>query len=56
MTQAKQGDTVNVHYTGKLADGTVFDTSRNRHPLRFTIRQCLWSTANIWWFLGNSAR
>jgi peptidylprolyl isomerase len=37
MTQAKQGDTVNVHYTGKLSDGTVFDTSRNRHPLQFTI-------------------
>jgi len=37
MTQAKQGDIVNVHYTGKLGDGTVFDTSRNRHPLQFTI-------------------
>ncbi len=37
MTQAKQGDTVNVHYTGKLGDGTVFDTSRSRHPLQFTI-------------------
>jgi FKBP-type peptidyl-prolyl cis-trans isomerase 2 len=37
MTQAKQGDIVNVHYTGKLTDGTVFDTSKNRHPLRFTI-------------------
>lgn len=37
MAQAKQGDTVNVHYTGKLEDGTVFDTSRSRHPLQFTI-------------------
>lgn len=37
MAQAKQGDTVQVHYTGKLSDGTVFDTSRNRHPLQFTI-------------------
>jgi peptidylprolyl isomerase len=37
MTQAKQGDTVNVHYTGKLPDGTIFDTSRSRHPLQFTI-------------------
>ena len=37
MTEAKQGDTVNVHYTGKLPDGTIFDTSRSRHPLRFTI-------------------
>jgi len=37
MEQAKQGDTVKVHYTGKLENGTVFDTSRNRHPLQFTI-------------------
>jgi FKBP-type peptidyl-prolyl cis-trans isomerase 2 len=37
MTQAKQGDTVNIHYTGKLPDGTVFDTSRSRHQLQFTI-------------------
>jgi len=37
MIQAKQGDTVKVHYTGKLDDGTVFDTSRNRNPLQFTI-------------------
>ncbi len=37
MTQAKNGDTVKVHYTGKLDDGTVFDTSANRHPLEFTI-------------------
>jgi peptidylprolyl isomerase len=37
MAQAKQGDIVQIHYTGKLDDGTVFDTSRERHPLRFTI-------------------
>jgi len=37
MTQAKHGDTVKIHYTGKLPDGTVFDTSRSRHPLQFTI-------------------
>jgi FKBP-type peptidyl-prolyl cis-trans isomerase 2 len=37
MTQAKKGDIVQVHYTGKLEDGTVFDTSRSRHPLQFTI-------------------
>ncbi len=37
MAQAKQGDTVQVHYTGKLEDGKVFDTSRNRHPLQFII-------------------
>jgi len=37
MGNAKQGDTVKVHYTGKLENGTVFDTSRSRSPLRFTI-------------------
>jgi FKBP-type peptidyl-prolyl cis-trans isomerase 2 len=37
MAQAKQGDTVNVHYTGKLEDGTVFDSSVGREPLQFTI-------------------
>jgi peptidylprolyl isomerase len=34
---AKQGDTVRVHYTGKLDDGTVFDSSVDRDPLEFTI-------------------
>jgi hypothetical protein len=37
MAQAKHGDTVKVHYTGKLEDGTIFDTSINRDPLQFTI-------------------
>jgi peptidylprolyl isomerase len=37
MAQAKQGDTVNVHYTGKLSDGTEFDTSTGGQPLQFTI-------------------
>jgi peptidylprolyl isomerase len=37
MTQAKQGDTVKVHYTGKLKDGTIFDSSQGREPLQFTI-------------------
>ena len=32
---AKKGDTVFVHYTGKLDDGTVFDTSVNGEPLEF---------------------
>lgn len=37
MVQAKPGDTVKVHYTGKLDDGTVFDSSLNREPLEFAI-------------------
>ncbi len=37
MAQAKTGDTVKVHYTGKLVNGTVFDSSENREPLEFTI-------------------
>lgn len=37
MAQAKYGDTVKVHYTGRLADGTVFDSSLDRDPLQFTI-------------------
>ncbi|UZD24309.1 peptidylprolyl isomerase [Algoriphagus halophytocola] len=35
--QAKKGDAVQVHYTGKLEDGSVFDTSANREPLGFTL-------------------
>jgi len=37
MAPAKDGDTVRIHYTGKLQDGTVFDTSEGRDPLSFTI-------------------
>ncbi len=37
MVQAKVGDTVKVNYTGKLQDGTVFDSSENRDPLQFSL-------------------
>ena len=37
MAQVKDGDTVKVHYTGKLNDGTVFDSSVDREPLEVTI-------------------
>jgi len=37
VAQAKQGDTVKVHYTGTLNDGTIFDSSQSRDPLQFTI-------------------
>jgi len=37
MAKAQQGDTVKVHYTGRLDDGRVFDTSANRDPIEFTI-------------------
>ncbi len=37
MASAQNGDTVKVHYTGKLEDGTVFDSSQNREPLEFKI-------------------
>jgi FKBP-type peptidyl-prolyl cis-trans isomerase 2 len=37
MAQAKPGDTVKIHYTGRLDDGTVFDSSDNREPLEFTL-------------------
>ena len=35
--QAQAGDTVHFHYTGTLADGSVFDSSEGREPLSFTL-------------------
>lgn len=37
MPEAKNGDTVKIHYTGKLDDGNVFDSSLDRDPLEFKI-------------------
>ena len=37
MRQAKDGDTVRVHYRGELQDGSVIDSSFDREPLQFTI-------------------
>jgi peptidylprolyl isomerase len=37
MIRADQGDIVKVHYTGRLADGTVFDVSPADRPLHFII-------------------
>lgn len=37
MTQATLGNTVKVHYTGKLEDGNIFDSSEGRDPIEFLI-------------------
>lgn len=37
MSAAKSGDTVRIHYTGKLEDGTPFDSSEGRDPLEFAL-------------------
>jgi FKBP-type peptidyl-prolyl cis-trans isomerase 2 len=37
MQQAKKGDTVKIHYHGRLTDGTTFDSSEGREPLEFEL-------------------
>jgi len=37
MHTAHNGNTVRVHYTGRLTDGTVFDDSLSREPIEFVI-------------------
>lgn len=37
MSTAKNGDSVKVHYTGKLLNGEQFDSSAGREPLEFTV-------------------
>jgi peptidylprolyl isomerase len=37
MQQVKKGDTIKVHYHGKLADGSTFDSSEGREPLEFEV-------------------
>jgi FKBP-type peptidyl-prolyl cis-trans isomerase 2 len=37
MKEAQVGDLVSVHYTGKLKSGEVFDSSKDRNPLEFTL-------------------
>lgn len=39
MSIAKSGHSVKVHYTGKLEDGSIFDSSEGREPLAFTLGQ-----------------
>lgn len=37
MAEVKAGDTVHLHYTGTLLDGSTFDSSEGRDPLQFIV-------------------
>ena len=37
MSKVKKGDTVKVHYTGKLEDGQIFDSSKEKQPIEFIV-------------------
>lgn len=37
MSEVKTGDTVSIHYTGTLTDGSTFDSSEGRDPLEFVV-------------------
>lgn len=39
MSKVTESNTVKVHYTGTLEDGTIFDSSKEREPLQFTMGQ-----------------
>ena len=37
MTEVTEGDTITLHYTGSLDDGTIFDSSEGRPPMSFKV-------------------
>jgi peptidylprolyl isomerase len=37
MTKVKEGDTIRIHYVGRLEDGTIFDSSEGKPSLEFTV-------------------
>ena len=37
MKEVKNGDTIRIHYTGTLEDGSEFDSSKGKNPIEFTV-------------------